>query len=81
MQRQGLAQQQQAQDRAYAQAQQQKSSSQQAYNKANQKTANVRTLLDKESGASSGVASTRLTGESGVDNSKLKLAKKTLLGG
>ncbi len=53
-----------------------------AENRANQKQANTQSLIEQAvSGNKGGVASTLLTGPSGVDSTKLTLGKSSLLGG
>lgn len=78
----GLRDQQQVQERALAQSQKVQRENEEAYNRANRKQPELGSLLtDAKAQASSGIASTLLTGPLGIERKNLQLSPpKTLLG-
>ena len=74
-----LAQQQQQQDAQIAQQKAQMKQSEEATNQANQKAPDKMILEKEKMAASQGVGETMLTGQLGIPQEKLSLAKKTTL--
>jgi hypothetical protein len=80
-QREALDRQERAQEYAKAQTASQQRASDMAINRANQATPDITSIMKGAMDSSKrGVASTMLTGTSGVDTSALELGKSTLLG-